>query len=508
MNAERQLADVCLILEGTYPYVTGGVSTWTHDLIKAHKDLSFHLVTLLPIGASTQMRYEVPGNVISHSRIFVQQLADGQMADRAAIKLCDQLEGPLLRLQSHGGVKPLADIIEALRPCRAEAGKLALLNSPAAWNLLRRMYDQTYPDSSFLDYFWSWRLLLGGMYSVLLSKLPKALVYHTVSTGYAGLLAARAAIEQDRPVLLTEHGIYTNERRIEIGMADWLHTGKTTSLDLESRIHTLKDLWINTFIGYSRACYEVASEIITLYEGNQQFQLQDGAAPEKLRIIPNGIDYDRFSRIRRETKTRPTVALIGRVVPIKDVKTFIRACGLLKDLVPGVRALILGPMDEDPEYFHECETLVRHLGIEEEVTFTGRVKLDDYLGRIDVVALTSISEAQPLTILEAGAAGIPSVSTDVGACCEVIIGRSSESPALGPGGAVTPLCNPVATAAAIAKLLNDAQWYAQCSRAIRQRVLRLYNKTILEKTYRDVYDTYRQQPTRPVAPSGYCEAVQ
>ena len=117
------------------------------------------------------------------------------MSGRAASKLCEHLEQPLLRIQSRGGVESLAGIIEAIGPFRTEAGKLALLNSPAAWNLLRRMYEQTYPQSSFLDYFWSWRALLGGLYSILLSDLPKALVYHTVSTGYAGLLATRAALE-------------------------------------------------------------------------------------------------------------------------------------------------------------------------------------------------------------------------------------------------------------------------------------------------------------------------
>src|SRR5438132_7453348 len=121
-------------------------------------------------------------------------------------------------------------------------------------------------------------------------------------------------------------------------MADWRQAGNASSLDIHSRMPTLKDLWINTFIAYSRACYEVASQIITLYEGNQQFQLQDGAAPEKLRIIPNGIDYARFSGIQHNTeKHRPAVALIGRAVPIKDVKTFVRACGLLKNLVPDIQ---------------------------------------------------------------------------------------------------------------------------------------------------------------------------
>lgn len=105
-------------------------------------------------------------------------------------------------------------------------------------------------DSSFLDYFWSWRALLGGLYSVLLADLPEASVYHAVSTGYAGLFAARAALETGRPVLLTEHGIYTNERRIEIGMADWLH-GQQSGFQVDRQGATLKDLWIDTFIGYS-----------------------------------------------------------------------------------------------------------------------------------------------------------------------------------------------------------------------------------------------------------------
>ncbi|HYR84023.1 MAG TPA: GT4 family glycosyltransferase PelF [Terriglobia bacterium] len=503
MRAPASTADVCLILEGTYPYVTGGVSTWTHDLIVAQKDLTFHLVTLLPVGASLKAQYELPRNVLHHSTIFVQHLPAGKGDDRRTRALWGTIQEPLLALQSQGGIEPLAQILEILRPFRSRAGAQLLLNSPAAWDLLLRMYEKTHSGSSFLDYFWSSRALLGGLYSVLLADLPDARVYHTVSTGYAGLLAARAALETGRPVLLTEHGIYTNERRIEIGMADWLQGQQSANFDLDHHKSTLKDLWINTFVGYSRACYAVARKIVTLYEGNQQFQLQDGAAPEKLAIIPNGIDYERFSKIGRAAeRRRPTVALIGRVVPIKDIKTFIRACSILKGPVPDIQALILGPTDEDPVYFQECQSLVRHLGLDDIVTFTGRVQPDEYLGRIDVVALTSISEAQPLTILEAGAAGIPTVATDVGACREMILGRATESPALGPGGAVTPLCNPVSTATAIAGLLNDSEWYGQCSRAIRKRVLACYDKQLVDRTYLELYETYRRQESETLLAAG------
>ena len=102
---------------------------------------------------------------------------------------------------------------------------------------------------------------------------------------------------------------------------------------------------------------------------------------------------------------------------------------------PEVEALIMGPEDEDPAYAAECRQLAADLGLNGNLRFTGRVRLDDYLPRIDAIVLTSISEAQPLTVLEAGAAGIPSVVTDVGACRELILGRADEEPRLGPGGA-------------------------------------------------------------------------
>ena len=177
------------------------------------------------------------------------------------------------------------------------------------------MYESTHGDSAFLDYFWTWRALLGGLYSMLLCDLPPALVYHPVCTGYAGLFAARAHIETGRPVILTEHGIYTNERRIEIGMADWLYETQRAGLQIEHSRRELKDLWMESFSTYSRACYEACTRIVTLYEGNQQFQIDDGADPEKLAVIPNGIDTERYAAVVRGQDARPpTIALIGRVV--------------------------------------------------------------------------------------------------------------------------------------------------------------------------------------------------
>jgi polysaccharide biosynthesis protein PelF len=494
-------ADICLLLEGTYPYVPGGVSGWTHDLIRSQPRLTFHLVSLLARDEERKAKYEVPSNVVGIDHVFIQGLPGGPRSVPGLRKLVTALAEPLARLQSRqGGEADLARILHLLAPHRGKIGRHALLNSEAAWDGLLDLYEDHHADSSFLDFFWSWRALAGGLYAVALAPLPAARAYHSVSTGYAGLMAARARLETGRPALVTEHGIYTNERRIEIAMADWLFEGEDGGLNVNIWRRDLKDMWTDTFASYSRACYGASEQIITLYEGNQQFQIDDGASREKLRVIPNGIDVPRYAPLRaegiapRDGGKPPHIALIGRVVPIKDIKTFIRAMGLLRDDVPDLRASVIGPFEEDPEYDAECRALVAQMGLGGTVAFPGRQKLDDVIPDIDVQVLTSISEGMPLVILEAGAAGIPSVSTDVGACREMILGRSDEEPRLGPAGAVTPLSNPKATADACLALIEDPHHYRRCSAAIRARVKRYYDKADQDRVYRELYESVIAAP--------------
>jgi glycosyltransferase involved in cell wall biosynthesis len=494
-------ADVCLLLEGTYPYVSGGVSTWVNDLIRAQPHLRFHCVALLADRKARVFKYPIADNVLSLTHVYLQQPPAGPTYARGMRKLFRKLEPLMLSIQSRGGISDLAGILAILGPRRGELGAETLLNSPEAWDTLVRMYEATVPDCSFLDYFWTWRAQLGGLFACLLAELPAARVYHTISTGYAGLMAARGALETGRPCFVTEHGIYTNERRIEITMADWLSSNRPRALAVERERRDLKDLWIDTFVAYSQCVYSAARSIVTLYEGNQAMQRRDGAPPERLRVIPNGIDYDAYAAVPREDSGRPpTVALIGRVVPIKDIKTYIRAVAVAHREVPDLQALILGPEDEDPAYAAECKDLVRLLKLEGTLKFMGRQKLTDWLGKIDALALTSVSEAQPLVILEGGAAGVPTVATDVGACREMLEGRSDERPRLGPGGEVTALADPAATGRALARLVLDKAWHARCSAAIKRRVETLYNKKTIDAVYRELYESYRDAPdARPGA---------
>ena len=489
-------ADVCLIVEGAYPYVAGGVSSWVHDLIVAQSPLTFHLVVLNADDTPRPMRFELPANVIGVTEVALQQSESHVPAGRAATSMIASLERPLRTLLRQGDGTAFREVIDALRRHPKVANRAQLLNSEPAFGMLQRMYKASVPGSSFLQYFWSWRSLVGGMFSVLLAELPPARVYHAISTGYAGLMMARAVLETGRCGLVTEHGIYTNERRIEIAMAEWLNDRTAPSLDIEKRRRDLRDVWLDAFIGYSRTCYEFSSRIVTLYSGNQVMQQRDGAPAERLAIIPNGVDVEHYAAIERDPRPRrPTIALIGRVVPVKDVKTYIRAVALLRASVPQLRALLLGPTDEEPAYHRECLDMVGYLGLGDCFEFCGQVRLADHLGQIDVVVLTSVSEAQPLVLLEAGAAGVPSVATNVGSCADIIEGRADESPRLGPAGFVTPLANPQATAQALAALLLDPALHARCAAAIRARTRRYYSKEGVYTTYRALYENHFPKPT-------------
>jgi polysaccharide biosynthesis protein PelF len=491
-------SDVCIIVEGCYPYVSGGVSGWIDWLIRTQPEMTFSVVTLWPRPTTQAPRYKLPDNVVTFDHLYLQDFGARPVIRQRLPPNTDVLADALSDFLTVGGADKLRAVMGAFEEMRGTVAPQVMFNSPVAWDIVRRMYDRTMPYSSFLDFFWAWRALLGGLFATLEFQLPQSRVYHTISTGYAGVLAARAAVETGRPAVLTEHGIYTNERRIELLMADWVADTVDKGHALNDPRLDLRDMWIHAFEAYARTCYETCVDVVTLYEDNQRAQRVLGATEPQLSVIANGIDQERFAAIAvAGDDAPPTMALIGRVVPIKDVKSFITAAALLKARIPNLRALVLGPTDEDPEYFAECERLVRDLDVGSTVEFTGTVNILDYLSRIHVCVLTSLSESQPLVILEAGAASIPFVATNVGSCREIIEGRPDEHPPIGPGGIVTDLVAPGQIADAVGKLLLDPAWRRRCGQALKTRVGRTYTSAQAVAAYTQLYARLMAMQSRP-----------
>ena len=325
-----------------------------------------------------------------------------------------------------------------------------------------------------------------------------------MSTGYAGYLAALAKLRFRVPMMVTEHGIYNKERRIEIATAAWIPASRQRRALLDVNAPYFKKMWNRNFAMLSRACYEQADRIYTLYSGNKAEQVRDGADPDKIEVVPNGIDVARFAttaqRHRERAEGAPfTVGFVGRVCPIKDVRTFVTAMRLVADVVPDVRVRVLGPMQEDREYADDCQRLASELGLQDNLHFEGKKNLTDELDTLDVLVLTSISEAQPLVVLEAGAVGVPVVTSDVGCCRELLEGRTAEDRALGPGGRLTPIASPGATARAVLGLYADPELRRSMGESLKQRVERFYSQSAMIETYRAIYTQLARPAAAPVA---------
>lgn len=485
-------ADICLILEGTYPYVHGGVSAWVHEMILNQKDLNFFLIFIAPSDFTDKLCFKIPPNVVGMKIVPLARI----MKRRTGPKLFGgktkdffkSVREPLrLLVKQQASLDDFKLIVDTFSLYRDSLDGYELMSSRHAWELLLEIYDETMPEISFIDFFWSWRTLVGGLFSMMMVELPQARCFHSICTGYAGILLSRVKLETGIPCVLTEHGIYTSERRFEISFAEWLVDQKSFSMSVNKSKsnYELRDLWTDFFVQYGRICYLSSDMIISLFKDNMKIQTAAGAPPEKCRVIPNGINLERYGAVVHSGGHPPSVAFIGRITPIKDVKTYIRAVGILSRKIPGLKAYIIGGHDESPEYYEECLELTENENLGDVIEFTGKVDILSYLPAIDVIVLSSISEAQPLVILEGGAAGIPSVATNVGACREILEGAEGDD--FGPGGIVVSLASSSAMADALSKMLLDNEFYAKCSTAIRKRVEKYYSSREQFRAYNELY---------------------
>lgn len=489
--------DVMLLLEGTFPYVSGGVSSWVNQIIRGFPDLQFGAVF---IGSRREdyegVKYAIPDNLVHLEEHY---LHGGLL--KPPIESCQgDAEGFDVIAQMHEWFRAPADteIPSALKDLSfylKDGGGVdysQFLYSERSWEFLSRMYKERCTDPSFVDYFWTVRNMHTPVWQLaqIASGLIPAALYHTVSTGYAGFLGALLKHSRKRPLILSEHGIYTKERRIDIFHSDWIQDKRNALQKDPTEISYYRELWIRFFETLGRFCYDAASTTVSLFEGARQRGIADGAMPERTKVIPNGIDLDRFSVLRAKRPAEPPhiVALLGRVVPIKDVKTFIRGIRVMLNSLPDVEGWIVGPEDEAPGYAAECRDLVESLALGDRVTFKGFMDPRDLFPQVGLLALTSISEGLPLVALEAYAAGLPLVATDVGSCRQLVEGVGEEDEGLGSAGGVVPINNPQAFADASLSLLNSRENWHKAQASAIARVERFYTHERMFTQYRELYE--------------------
>jgi glycosyltransferase involved in cell wall biosynthesis len=476
---------VCLIAEGSYPYVTGGVGKWTHDLIGCLPDVEFTVIALWPTDdPEPEPKYPTLPNVRELRTKFV--LAPRDARPRAAKDRFQRIE-EFHHAIKKGDVCPFAKLDARLSP-------QLLKKDPEAWTLIAKLYqDYAPPGTSFPDYFWTWQATHLPLFSVLAAPLCQADVVHAISTGYAGGLAALHKAELRVPLLTTEHGLYTRERAQEIWDAEWI-PGEEEA-DARRSGNFFKGWWNRMFQSLEKITYGYSDAVVSLFEANRKYQIGRGAPAERTLVIPNGIDLELYETTRRKRRRsgKYRIGLVGRVVPIKDIKTFLNACKIVAGrLGPSrVEISVIGPTDEDPPYAAQCSELIRGFGLESVVRMVGKTDPRPYYETLDVSVLTSLSEGQPMVVLESMACGIPVVSTDVGSCRELLEGRPGEDRNLGDAGVLTGLADPEATAEALLGLSTDPERRAAMGRTGRRRVEHYYRLDQVRDAYRNLYRKLR-----------------
>jgi glycosyltransferase involved in cell wall biosynthesis len=310
---------------------------------------------------------------------------------------------------------------------------------------------------------------LGAMTRILKRKQPKIVHTHAAKAGTIGRLAAvmaAAGRPGQRPVVIhTYHGhsltgyfsprtaaVY---RRIEQGLAR--HS---------DRLIAVSD--------------EVRDELVDLgVAGREHFE-----------VIPLGFDLTRFDvpeaerarlrRCARETLGIPPTArvltLIGRLVPIKRIDRFLRAARALSDL-DDVRFLIIG----DGELRDELHRSEATRELDGRLIWAGfRRDIPALCFASDVVVLTSDNEGTPVSLIEAAAARVPVVSTDVGGAATVV--RDGET------GFLVPAENEATLAERLRLLLDDEALRRRMGAAGRQRATSRFE---LERLVADHDQLYR-----------------
>ncbi|MDG4786017.1 GT4 family glycosyltransferase PelF [Micromonospora sp. WMMD1102] len=486
---------IALVSEGTYPYAMGGVSVWCEQLIRGMPDHRWEVVALT-VDGTEQPVFDRPANL---DRVHSIPLWGGRppgrrpqrglpvRAGRPGVGFIESYEvflralvTPLESTRSQAGAVNRSTFLLALRGMfeyAADGGDLSagLLSNQAlgmmldAWRSLR--VDEAEPALTVADALEAaW--LISHMMRPLSAPPVRADIVHSSMNGLAMLVGMASTWAHGTPLVLSEHGIYLRERYIS-----YLN---------DKAPHPVRVLVLSFFRSLAGAAYLISHALAPHSQYNRRWQLHNGADPERMWTMYNGVDPDEFPPAASEPET-PTISFMGRIDPLKDLHTLIRAFALVRAEIPNARLRVFGGTPAANQVYHaSCQALIDELGLTGQATLEGRVgsAVEAYHAG-NLVALTSISEGFPYTVVEAMACGRPTVCTNVGGVAE----------AVGDTGIVVAPRDVPAVAAACVKLLRDRELRLRLGAVARARVLERFTLRRSLQAYRDIYQGLVARPT-------------
>ncbi|MFF8603534.1 GT4 family glycosyltransferase PelF [Streptomyces sp. NPDC015232] len=472
---------VTMLTEGTYPHVHGGVSTWCDQLIRGMPEVDFQVLALTGNGREP-VTWELPPNLSLHTSFPLwgpaPERARAAPRGRARHRFLDTWERLLLAILDPAAGCDFGEALCELAELARAGGLTAALRTEAVLRSLMWIWSMPHLPTAAArptvhDALTATDLLEHAL-RPLAARIPGDRVAHAVSSGLATLPALAAQHFEGVPFLLTEHGIYLRERYLGYRTEPQRFPVKALLLGFYRELNTL---------GYRRA------DLITpCNQYNRRWEERGGAPADRIRTVYNGVDPAAFPWAGPEPET-PTLSWVGRVDPIKDLETLLRAYAICRAELPELRLRLFGPVPAGNEdYRTRLEKLAAELGVTDGLVFEGRTS--DVAGAYaagNVVLLSSISEGFPFSLIEAMSCGRATVSTDVGGVRE----------AVGDTGLVVPPREPAVMAAAVSELLRDHERRADLARRARQRVV---DRFTLHRSVDGFRRIYLELAGRPAAP--------
>jgi glycosyltransferase involved in cell wall biosynthesis len=292
------------------------------------------------------------------------------------------------------------------------------------------------------------------------------------------ILLIRAFIYREQISILHSHGYKGNFYALMAtrGKIPWVVTNHNwTRTTFNLKVYALLDLLLIRF----------AKKVVTVSDEIASKLHKCGVSPQKIIVIDNGIDLQRFSNQKRNNLLKEyfgikgkskVIGTIARLTKEKGHIYLIEAAKNILSVFPDTIFLIVGDGNERDR----LEKQVMKLGLKDKVIFTGKRKdIIDILSIIDIFVLPSITEGLPIALLEALASRLPVVATNVGAVSKVIIDRET--------GLLTESRSPELLSNAILELLSNWERAEQFGYQGYRKVEKEFSAKAMAEQYFDFY---------------------
>lgn len=467
---------VSLITEGTYPYVVGGVSTWCHDLITGLADVQWDVIPITAGGIEREPLFDIPSNAELVDGIELwspgpkRSLRTRLSARRSVRGGLDDLPAELAQLVLSPEYDT-SELVQLLARCKESPSTVsAAFRTGEAWNnfvdVLYALTHSTKGDlfapvpMTTLDAAKLWQTMFWLALTSTI-EIPRSDVVLCTAAGWPAVIASSAKFNFGTPVIVAEHGVYVREAYLES-----VRTNPAPG-------HQFAATRLAT--GLSRLAYAIADRVTPVCDGHRPWEEILGADPSRIDTIVNGVEIP--DTIAEPCEDR-TVVSVGRVDPLKDIATCLRAARVVCDRDETVQFLHYGPVTEvNQAYYEMCLQLHRELELGDRFRFMGGTS--DPRGAMRNAAMylsTSISEGLPLSVLEAMTEARPVVATDVGGCADLVTGC----------GVLAAAGDPHGIAGGILTLLGDPSMANLMGRRGYRRARRRFSKETQLDNYRRV----------------------